>query len=83
MSIITLTSDFGQKDFFVSAIKGVIMTEFKKAKIIDISHKITPFHIVEAAYVIKNAYKYFPKKTVHILAIDTEKQKNKRHIAAF
>jgi len=82
MSIITLTSDFGQKDFFVSAIKGVIMTELKNVKIIDISHEITPFHIVEAAYVIKNAYMYFPKKTVHILAIDTEKQKNKRHIAA-
>ena len=44
---------------------------------------MTPFHLVECAYIIKNAYKHFPKNTVHIIAIDTEKQKNKRHIAAY
>ena len=82
MGIITLTSDYGTKDFFISAVKGAILSELNNTNIIDISHEVTPFHIAEGAYIVKNAYKNFPKKTVHIIAIDTEKQKNKKHIAA-
>ena len=51
--------------------------------IIDISHEITPFHLPECAYIVKSAYKHFPKNSVHIIAVDTEKQKNTRHIAAY
>tara|TARA_B100001250_G_scaffold156275_1_gene134363 strand:+ start:10071 stop:10877 length:807 start_codon:yes stop_codon:yes gene_type:complete len=83
MNIITLTSDYGTKDFFISAIKGCILSELETANIIDISHEITPFHLTECAYIIKNAYKNFPKKTVHIIALDTEKSKHNRHIAAY
>ena len=75
MGIITLTSDYGTKDFFISAVKGAILSELNDTNIIDISHEVTPFHIAEGAYIVKNAYKNFPKKTVHIIAIDTEKQK--------
>ena len=82
MGVVTLTSDYGTKDFFVSAVKGAILSELQNTNIIDISHEITPFHIAEGAYIVKNAYKNFPKKSVHIIAIDTEKQKNKKHIAA-
>ena len=83
MSIITLTSDYGIKDFFVSVIKATILKEEKNATIIDISHEITPFHLPECAYIVKNAYKEFPQGTIHIIAIDTEKQKNKKHIASY
>ena len=83
MSIITLTSDYGTKDFFISAVKGQILSQLSNVNIVDISHQITPFHLVECAYIIKNAYKNFPKNTVHIIAVDTEQQKNKRHIAAY
>jgi len=83
MGIITLTSDYGTKDFFISAVKGAILSELNNTNIIDISHDITPFHIAECAYIVKNAYKNFPKKSVHIIAVDTEKQKNKKHIAAY
>jgi len=83
MGIITLTSDYGTKDFFVSAVKGAILSELNETKIIDISHEITPFHIAECAYIVKNAYKNFPINSVHIIALDTEKQKNKKHIAAY
>ena len=75
MGIITLTSDYGNKDFFVSAIKGSILSELPNTNIIDISHEITPFHLIECAYIVKNAYNNFPKNTIHIIAIDTEKQK--------
>lgn len=83
MSIITLTSDYGTKDFFVSAVKGTILSEEKNAQIIDISHDIAPFNLPECAYIVKNAYKHFPKNSIHIIAIDTEKQKNKKHIAIY
>jgi len=83
MSIVTLTSDYGTKDFFVSAIKGTILSEIHTVQIIDISHEITPFHLPECAHIIKNTYKNFPKDTVHIIAVDTEKRKNKKHIASY
>jgi len=85
MSIITLTSDYGTKDFFISAVKGAILSELNRndVQIIDISHEITPFHLPECAYIVKNAYNSFPKNSIHIIAIDTEKQKNKRHIAVY
>ena len=77
--IITLTSDFGTKDYFVSAAKGRIYSELPNAHIVDISHKITPFSITETAYVIKNAYKHFPKGTVHIIAVDAEWSIENKH----
>ena len=72
MSIITLTTDFGTKDHFVGAVKGAIYNELQEAKVIDISHQITPFSITQTAYVLKNAYKNFPKGTIHIIGVDSE-----------
>ncbi|MGV6832380.1 MAG: SAM hydrolase/SAM-dependent halogenase family protein [bacterium] len=81
MAIITLTTDFGEKDHFVGAIKGAIFTELPEAKIVDISHTITPFSIPEAAYIIQNAYNSFPKGTIHIIGIDSELNEENKHIA--
>ena len=72
MSIITLTTDFGIKDFHVSKIKGLLNIELDNPKIIDISHEISPFNIIEGAYVIKNAYQNFPRGSIHIINIDAE-----------
>ncbi|WP_299222938.1 SAM-dependent chlorinase/fluorinase [uncultured Aquimarina sp.] len=81
MPIITLTTDFGIKDHFVSAVKGAIYTELPEATIVDISHEISPFHIIEAAYIIQNAYKSFPKGSIHIIGIDSELNPENKHIA--
>ncbi|MDG1761365.1 MAG: SAM-dependent chlorinase/fluorinase [Flavobacteriaceae bacterium] len=81
MSIITLTTDFGYKDHFVSAVKGAIHCELKDPKIIDISHNISPFNIVEGAYVLQNAFVNFPKGSIHIIGIDSEKSPENQHIA--
>lgn len=80
MAIITLTSDYGNKDYFKAAIKGAILTESPDAKIIDISHDVSPFNIQEAAYILKNAYHHFPEGTIHMIGIDSEATKNKAHI---
>ncbi len=81
MAIITLTTDFGLKDHFAGAVKGAIYSELEGAHIVDISHGISPFHITEAAYIIQNAYKNFPKGTIHIIGIDSERNPETSHIA--
>ena len=80
MSIITLTTDFGIKDFHVSKIKGLLNIELENPKIIDISHEISPFNLIEAAYVIKNAYSNFPRGSIHIVDIDSEQTPDQSHI---
>lgn len=81
MSIITLTTDFGEKDHFAGAVKGSIYSELSDVRIVDISHSISPFNIIEAAYTIQNAYKSFPKNTIHIIGIDSELSPENKHIA--
>lgn len=81
MPIITLTTDFGEKDHFVGAVKGAIYSELREVRIVDITHSISPFHITEASYIIKNAYKSFPEGTIHIIGIDSELTPENRHIA--
>ena len=83
MPIVTLTSDFGEKDHYVGAVKGAIYSELQDIKIVDISHSISPFHITEAAYIIQNAYRSFPPGTIHIIGIDSELNPENRHIAVF
>ena len=81
MAIITLTTDFGEKDHFAGAVKGAIYNELPDVKIVDISHSVSPFSIPEAAYIIQNAYSSFPKGTIHIIGIDSEINEENKHIA--
>jgi S-adenosylmethionine hydrolase len=81
MSIITLTTDFGTKDHFVGAVKGTIYSELPDARIVDITHQISPFNITETAYILKNAYKSFPEGSIHIIGVDSELTEENRHIA--
>lgn len=81
MAIITLTTDFGLKDHFVGALKGSIYKELADAKIVDISHDISPFNIQECAYILENSYKSFPEGTIHIVGVDSEPTIENQHIA--
>jgi len=83
MPIITLTTDFGEKDHFAGAVKGAIYSELPEVRIVDISHCISPFHSTEAAYVIQNAYRSFPPGTIHIIGIDSELNPENKHLAVF
>lgn len=80
LPIITLTTDFGEKDPYVGAVKGAMYSALDNVRIVDISHGISPFHIVEAAYVIQNAYRSFPKGSIHIIGVDGELTPENRHI---
>lgn len=70
MAIITLTSDFGLKDYFVSSVKGAILKESADVTIVDISHNVNPYDLSEAAYIIRNSYEEFPKGTIHIVGVN-------------
>jgi hypothetical protein len=69
-AIITLTTDFGLNDHFVGAMKGVILEIAPEAQIIDISHAVQPFDILDGALTISQAYSYFPSGTVHMVIVD-------------
>jgi len=68
--ILTLTTDFGLADHYVGVMKGVILGICPQVQLVDISHQARPFAIEEGAYLITQAYRYFPKKTVHVVVVD-------------
>ncbi|MEO0226149.1 MAG: SAM-dependent chlorinase/fluorinase, partial [candidate division WOR-3 bacterium] len=68
--IITLLTDFGQKDWFVAAMKGEILKINPQVRIIDITHEIQPHNIKSAAFVLWSVYKNFPKQTIHTVVVD-------------
>jgi len=69
-SIITLTTDFGLADHFVGAVKGVILNIVPEAEIVDISHGVPAYDILEGALTLAAAYSYFPAGTVHMVVVD-------------
>ena len=69
-SIVTLTTDFGISDHFVGTIKGVILEINPEAEIIDISHSVQAFDVLDGALAIAQAYSYFPASTVHLVVVD-------------
>jgi S-adenosyl-L-methionine hydrolase (adenosine-forming) len=67
---ISLTTDFGTSDWFIGVMKGVICSINPNMQLIDITHHISPGNIQEAAFVLKQAVPWFPKKTIHLAVVD-------------
>jgi S-adenosylmethionine hydrolase len=80
MSIITLTTDFGLKDHFAGILKGKIYSLFPESTIIDISHLVDKFNLLEASYLLATSYSHFPKGTVHVVAVDASRNADTLHI---
>jgi S-adenosylmethionine hydrolase len=68
--IVTLLTDFGTKDYFVASMKGVILNINPRCCLIDISHDVFPQDIREGAFILANAFSYFPKGTIHLAVVD-------------
>lgn len=83
MSLITLTSDIGQQDYLVGAVKGQLLKIDPAFVIADISHHITPFNYPQAAYVCRNAINQFPSHTFHILLVNLFEKKPDRLLLAY
>ncbi|MGB3512734.1 MAG: SAM-dependent chlorinase/fluorinase [Microcoleaceae cyanobacterium] len=79
--IITLLTDFGLKDVYVSVMKGVIAEINSTLNIIDLSHEIPPQNLNAGQFCLQNAYPYFPKGTVHVVVVDPGVGSSRRAIA--
>ncbi len=71
MPVITLTTDWNKNDYYLAATKGLIIQTCPNTTIIDISHQIPSFNVVQAAFLIKNSYRHFPKGTIHIIGVNS------------
>jgi S-adenosyl-L-methionine hydrolase (adenosine-forming) len=83
MPIITLTTDLGTKDHYLAAIKGAIYTVCPDAHVVDVSHQVNKFDTGEAAFIIKNAFNFFPSGSIHVIGVNDESGPNKPFLALF
>lgn len=68
--LITLTTDFGTRDAYLAAMKGTLLAMVPEARLVDISHEIAPQDVMEAAFVLRQAFPFFPAGTVHLVVVD-------------
>jgi S-adenosylmethionine hydrolase len=68
--LITLLTDFGTSDYFVSAVKGVILSSNPEARLVDITHDVPPQDIDSAAFTLLAACSSFPPDTIHLAVVD-------------
>lgn len=68
--IITLTTDFGQRDAYVAAMKGVILGINPSVQLVDVSHDIAAQDVMEGAFVLRGAVEHFPPGTIHVAVVD-------------
>jgi len=68
--IITLTTDYGTSDHLVGVLKGVILKINPDVTIVDITHEVTPFDLLDGALAVASAYPYFPPRTIHVVVVD-------------
>ena len=70
MSLVTLTTDFGTRDYYVGAMKGVLLSITPGLHLIDLSHEIPPQDILAGAFLLRHAAPLFPPGTVHLAVVD-------------
>jgi S-adenosyl-L-methionine hydrolase (adenosine-forming) len=83
MALLTLTSDIGQQDYLVGAIKGELLKLSPHFRIADISHHLLPFNYPQAAYVARNAIRNFPSHTFHLVLVNLFESKPEQLLLAF
>lgn len=82
MPVVTLTTDFGPRDYYAGMLKGTMLSLCPGLTVVDISHFIQPFNITEAAFVLKNAFPSFPEGTVHVVSVNDQDDRKVKYIAA-
>jgi S-adenosyl-L-methionine hydrolase (adenosine-forming) len=70
MPLLTLTSDIGQQDFLIGAVKGQLLQTNPAFSLVDITHSLSPFNYPQSAYVCRNAIKNFPPGTFHLILVN-------------
>jgi S-adenosyl-L-methionine hydrolase (adenosine-forming) len=70
MPLLTLTTDIGQQDYLVGAIKGQFLQQNAQSNIIDISHYLSPYNYLQATYICTSAFRHFPSGTFHMVIVN-------------
>ena len=83
MPLLTLTSDFGNQDYLVSAVKAQLLKINPSFQIIDVSHNIAPFNYPHTAYVCRSAMRYFPSHSYHLILVNLFEKKPEQLLLAF
>ena len=81
--LITLSSDIGQPDYLVGAIKATLLKINPDFQLIDITHQIPPFNYTQAAYVCGTATRHFPEFSFHLLLVNLYEQRLKQLLLAY
>ena len=82
MRPIVLLTDFGTKDSYVASMKGVILSIFPEALLVDLSHEVAPQNIAQAALLLEWTYSYFPPNTLFVSVVDPGVGSERRILAA-
>ncbi len=82
MAFFTLTSDYGNNSPYAAAVKGAIYTQLPTALVVDISHAVGPYNVLQAAYLLKQVVWHYPLHSVHLICVDTNLAANKQYIIA-
>lgn len=69
---ITLTTDWGQHDYYTAMLKGGVLSAFPEASIVDLSHDIPSFSLHSAAFIVKQGFQYFPKGSIHLILVNSD-----------
>ena len=72
MPLITFTSDFGDTDHYVAAVKAAIYRADRRVDVIDICHHVEHYNIAHGAFVLKSVYRDFPEGSVHLIAVNSD-----------
>jgi len=70
MAIVTLTTDFGLQDYYAALVKGALLCAKPDLQIVDVSHHINNYDIVQAAFILRNTWKNFPEGTIHLIGVN-------------
>ncbi|HET8575537.1 MAG TPA: SAM-dependent chlorinase/fluorinase, partial [Methylomirabilota bacterium] len=79
--IITLTTDFGSRDPFVGVMKGVILGICPAARLVDLSHEVSPQDVLEGALMLESSARFFPPGTIHLAVVDPGVGSRRRGLA--
>lgn len=82
MGVISLLTDFGDRDAFVGIMKGVIWKIAPQVQIADLTHWIEPQNVLQGALILGQAYRYFPEGSVHVVVVDPGVGTQRRAVAA-
>jgi len=80
MGVITICSDWNGRDYYLGALKGRLLSLCEGAQIVDLSQGIESYNISQAAFLVKNAYHYFPEGSIHIITVNSESGPDNPHV---